>query len=165
MRQLILLALLGCGSKAPPPPAPIAHHTTLAPLVDPKCAGTLFPHRETLVRGRLTEIAAFGKQATFHGESFDHGGDGSYAVMLSLEVFGEPWLPDARDRGLHAFGDHCVRIIDASGAKVVLDVALQPAHVYDPYRCQMGCCVTESQRQQAPDGSVECCFCPDAPAP
>jgi hypothetical protein len=159
---------LGCGN-TPPPAPPIAHHTTPAappaPVVDARCTGNLSPHREALVRGRPTEIAAFGKQATYHGQSHDHFDDGSTAIVLSLDVFGEPWLPDARDRAFHAFGDHCVRIVDSGDARLVLDVALQPAHVYDPERCQMACCVTEAQRQPAPDGSIECCFCPDDPTP
>lgn len=135
----------------------------LAPLVDPKCAGTLYPHRETLAVGRVTEIAAFGEQGTYRGASIYHFEDGTFNTILSLEVFGQPWMPDAGDHGLHAFGDHCVRIVDSSDAQIILEVALQPDHVYDSHRCHMGCCVTEAQRQQAPDGSVECCFCSDAP--
>jgi len=169
VRRLWILVVLGCGSTPPPPPPPLAHKATPAPLsapvVDARCAGDLAFHRETLVRGRETEIAGMGERATFRGEQFDHGGDGTSAVILQLEVFGEPWLPDARDRGVHAFGDHCLRIIEASGDRIELDVALQPAHQYDSHRCKISCCVTSAQQKPAPDGSIECCFCADDPTP
>jgi len=167
VRRLVLVAFLGCGS-APPPP-PLAHHAEpappSAPVVDPGCAGTLSPHRETLVRGVETEIAAFDRRATYRGQSHDQFDDGTSAVVLSLELFGEPWLPDARDRSFHAFGEHCVRIVSITGDRLELDVALQPSHAYDSHRCQMGCCVTRAQQQPAPDGSIECCFCRDDPTP
>ena len=165
MRPLILVMVLGCGSTPPPPP--LAHHAepaqAPAPVADPRCAGQLVPHRETLRRDSETEIAAFGKRATYRGQSEDVFDDGTTAVVLSLVVFGDPWLPDARDRSVHAFGEHCLRIIESSETKLVLDVALQPAHKYDDHRCQMSCCVTPEQQKPAPDGSIECCFCSDAP--
>jgi len=162
----MIIALLGCGST--PPPSPLAHRTepaAAAPIVDPGCAGPLSPHRETLLRGVETEVAAFGKRARYLGQSHDPFDDGTTAVVLSIEVFGEPWLPDARDRAFHAFGDHCVRVVSSTADELELEVALQPAHQYDQGRCHLGCCEPSAQQQLAPDGSIECCFCSDDPTP
>ncbi|MCZ7686779.1 MAG: hypothetical protein M5U28_51750 [Sandaracinaceae bacterium] len=54
-----------------------------------------------------------------------------------------------------------MRIASVGEDRVELDVALQPAHLYDPGRCQMGCCRADDP--PAPDGTVECCFCSDEP--
>lgn len=168
MRSLVVVALLGCGgspppapllANIPPTPAPIS-----IPVVPASCAGDLAFHRETLVRGRETEIAAMGHRATYQGEQRDHFDEGRSEVLISLELFGQAWLPDAGDRGVHAFGEHCVRIVDANATQVVLDVALQPAHAYDPHRCHLGCCASEA-RSRTPDGNGECCFCADDPTP
>lgn len=77
---------------------------------------------------------------------------------------GQPWLPDHRDRDIHAFGEHCVRIVQANAEQVVLDTGLHPAHQYDPHRCHIGCCASEAQ-SRTPDGTDECCFCSDDPTP
>jgi hypothetical protein len=144
-------------SNTPPPPsAPVT--ITASP-----CPADLVFHRETLVRGRTTEIARGGLTAIYHGATHDQYDDGATAMLLSLEVFGQPWLPDARDRTLRAFDRHCVRIASATEERVELEVAIQPAQEYDPARCHMGCC--GPGESQAPDGTVECCFCSDEPAP
>lgn len=127
---------------------------------DPKCAGDLTPHREVLARGRPTEVARDGVRATYRGRSEDLFDDGTTAIVLSLDVDGESWLPDARDTGFHAFGEHCLRVVTSSDDRLELDVALQPAHVYDPGRCHAACC---RDHTPAPDGTIECCFCSDAP--
>jgi hypothetical protein len=113
-----------------------------------------------LVRGRSTEIARGGVRATYRGHSEDHFDDGTTAIVLSLEVDGEPWLPDARDRVFHALGKHCLRIVTSGDDRLELDVALQPEHEYDPERCHASCCRDDTR---APDGTIECCFCSDAP--
>ncbi|MBA3457990.1 MAG: hypothetical protein H0T42_33210, partial [Deltaproteobacteria bacterium] len=163
------LAVIGCGGTAAPPSPPLAHHTTPPPVpadavAAGPCAGDLRWHRETLVRTRETTIAASGERATYRGWSHDNFDDGSTAIVLSLDVSGQPWLPDARDRSVHAFGDHCLRIFSATSDRLELDVALQPAHEYDPHRCHMGCCRSEAQ-SRTPDGTEECCFCSDDPTP
>lgn len=155
-----LLALAGCGNKSPPTPLP---DPPPAVSVDPRCEGTSSAHRETLVRGRVTDLTASGLTAVFHGDSIDHFDDGSSAVVLQVEVFGEPWWPDARDQAFHAFGEHCVRLVEVSAAQLVVEVALQPDHVYDAHRCKPSCCTTVEQQRPAPDGTVECCFCDDRP--
>jgi len=98
---------------------------------------------------------------TYRGMSHDHFDDGTYARVIQLELFGETWLPDARDRGTHALGTHCVRIVSSDDDRVVLDIALQRAHAYEPSRCEMGCCPPGGST--APDGTEECCFCSDEP--
>jgi hypothetical protein len=113
-----------------------------------------------LVRGKPTVISRDGVSATYRGRSEDLFDDGTAALVLSLEVGGEPWLPDSRDAAFHAFGEHCVRIAGSGDDRVELDVALQPAHVYDSHRCHVACC-RDSAR--APDGTIECCFCSDRP--
>jgi hypothetical protein len=128
--------------------------------VDAKCAGDLAPHREVLVRGRPTVISRDGVSATYRGRSEDLFDNGTTALVLSLEVGGEPWLPDSRDTAFHAFGEHCLRIGSSSDDRVELDVALQPAHEYDPHRCHNACCRDD---KPAPDGTIECCFCSDKP--
>ena len=120
-------------------------------------------HRVTLRRGQATEIAWGGGIGTYLGWSEDLYADGTTATNLSIELFGEPWQPDAGDTALHAFRDHCARIVTVSEGRLELEIGLQPAHRYDPERCHMACCVTEEQRKPAPDGSVECCFCSDEP--
>jgi hypothetical protein len=118
-------------------------------------------HRETLERGRATEIARGEPTAIYHGWMHDQYEHGATTLLLSLELFGQRWLPDVRDTGVHAFARHCVRIASASADRVELDVAIQPAHEYDSDRCQFGCCPSGAER--APDGTIECCFCPDEP--
>ena len=112
--------------------------------------------------GSERDIAFGGKRGVYRGSSRDHYADGTTILLLSLELFGMPWLPDARDRSFHALGDHCVRIVDAAEDRVDLEVALQAEHEYDSWRCQMGCCAPGASR--TPDGTDECCFCSDAPA-
>jgi len=170
VRGLVVLALAACGGGTPAASAPPVANKVVpapppAPLHHPKCTGELRPHRETLRFGELTELAAFGKQGIFKGAMHEHYADGGYAMLLDLEIFGDKWLPDARDRGYHAFGDHCVRIAAATKDEVELDVAIQPDHAYDAGRCHMGCCVTEAQQKLGPGGEQECCFCDDDPTP
>jgi len=117
----------------------------------------------TLDRGRATAVAAGGLRATYRGWSEDVYDDGTTAFILSVEVLGQPWLPDARDHELHAFGDHCVRVVSSTEDRVELEIALQPAREYDDARCQLACCRTPAQQKPAPDGTIECCFCSDAP--
>jgi hypothetical protein len=169
VRLVLALALVGCGGSTPaaPPPPPVANKVVPTPppppIDDPKCAGNLTPHRETMREGQLTELAAFGKQGIYAGASHSHFADGGYEMTLMLEIFGEKWLPDSRDRGYHAIGDHCVRIVKVTGNELELDIAIQPAHAYDDGRCHMGCCTTEAQQKLGPGGEQECCFCPDNP--
>jgi len=168
MWRLLLIApmaWLACTHRAP---APIANHAQRpaeraapAAATDATCAGNLRAHRVTLELDRETEIAAGGERATYHGQSEDLYDDGTSAIVLALDVLGQPWLPDARDTGFHAFGEHCVRVVTSTDHRLELEVALQPAHEYDDHRCQFSCCAAPEQR--APDGSVECCFCSDAP--
>lgn len=161
-RALLPIWLLAFACSSPARPAPVP--STPPPpstAAEPPCAGELAFHRETLLRGRTTEIARGGRAAVYHGSTHDQYDDGTTAMLLSLEVFGHPWLPDARDRAIHAFDQHCVRIASVGEDRVELDVALQPAHLYDPGRCQMGCCRADDA--PAPDGTVECCFCSDEP--
>lgn len=141
---------------APPSPPRVAR--TAAP--DPVCAKLLPVHREALPRGREVVISRDGR-GIYRGSSIDHLADGSSATLLSLEIFGEPWLPDDRDRAFHPFGDHCVRLVGSTADRIELEVALQASHQYDSHRCEMGCCPPGGST--APDGTEECCFCSDAP--
>ncbi len=112
------------------------------------------------MRGRRTEIARGGVYATYHGQSTDHFDDGTFAIVLQIELSTGPWLVDARDTAFHPIGEHCVRLVSSSGDRAELDVALQPAHAYDAARCHAACC---RDHTPAPDGTIECCFCSDAP--
>ena len=117
-------------------------------------------HRESLQRGREVAISRDGR-GLYHGSSIDHFADGTSANLLSLELFGSPWLPDDRDHAYHPFGDHCVKLVSSTGDRVELDVALKAEHEYDSHRCHVGCCAPG--KSTAPDGTEECCFCSDAP--
>lgn len=170
MNRMLVAAVacgLACSSRAPAREPPLANaaseRAAQPPRVADACAdATAYHyHRETLERGREQEIAYGGLTGIYRGVSYDHYDDGTFAMLLQLELFGEPWLPDARDRGTHALGTHCVRLVSADDDRAVLDIAIQPAHAYDPSRCEMGCCPPGGST--APDGTEECCFCSDKP--
>ena len=115
-----------------------------------------------LSRAKDTAISREGR-GSYRGTTIDHFEDGRSETVVSLELFGSPWLPDARDRAYHAFSDHCVRLVAVGADQVELEVALQAANEYDSHRCHVGCCAPGAAR--APDGSEECCFCSDKPSP
>ncbi len=158
--RFIWLILVACSNpprtSPPPPPAPVP-----LPKLDPACASLARSHRVVLARDKETWISRDGR-GVYRGSSIDHFEDRSETVV-SLELFGSPWLPDARDRAYHALRDHCVRLVAVGADQVELEVALQAANAYDSHRCHVGCCAPGAST--APDGSEECCFCSDEPRP
>jgi hypothetical protein len=124
------------------------------------CAKLAASHRVTLSLNTETKISRDGR-GVYRGSSIDHFEGGRSATVVSLELFGSPWLPDERDRAYHPFGEHCARLVAVSGDRVELEIALQAAHEYDTHRCAMSCCASGASR--APDGTEECCFCSDQP--
>ncbi len=166
VRVALLVVVLGCSDPARPQVAPVAPAAPTPPsppraaAPHPACKELLRTHRETLPLGREVAISSDGR-GIYRGSSIDHFQDGTSANVLSLELFGSPWLPDDRDHAFHPIGDHCVRLISSTGDRVELEVALQQEHQYDSHRCHVGCCPPGGST--APDGTEECCFCSDVP--
>jgi len=159
--RLIWFALVACSDPArppviintPPPPAPVTP--------DPACAKLATSHRVVVPRDTETALSRDGR-GVYRGTTIDHFADGHSETVVSLELYGSPWMPDARDRAYHPFGDHCIRLVAVGADQVELEIALQASHAYDAHRCHVSCCAPGASR--APDGSEECCFCSDQPS-
>jgi hypothetical protein len=159
-----MLATVSCSNRArSPEPVPRRATQTAspprpAPADDEACKNVEPFHRETLRRGVETVITGDGDKAIFRGRSWHHYDDGKFDVLLDVVLFAKPWLPDARDRRAHAFGSHCVRIVSSDDDNLVIDIGSQP-QAPTPWRCAIACCGPGQSR--TPDGTDECCICPD----
>lgn len=181
-RTLAIFALavptwIGCSSGVDSPPVttatPVEQGEAPPPAPAAEAPG---PGRRACIDanggGRL-EVPAGGSATTgtgftvkFNGTSHDLYDDGTSDLLIHLKFLdgdGQPisgWTPSAFSKPAWVrFGDYCVRLLEGSVEKVVLEIAHLGAPESKPLPpCRVSCCPPELAIP-APDGTIECCFC------
>jgi len=168
---------IGCGSGVDSPPVttatPVEQGEAPPPAPAAEAPGPGGRACTDANGGRRLEVPAGGSATSgtgltvrFKSTSHDLYDDGTTDLLLDLELLdadGQPisgWTPSAFSKPAWVrFGEHCVRLIDGTEARIVLEVAPARSAVHDPLPpCRVSCCPPELAIP-APDGTIECCFC------